>query len=100
VALRGADLASMQLAQRRPAQHGPDGTAGHRISPDEIVLCAAGDSADPELPARLLRHCRARLPACMVPAVVRILPVLPHPPNGKVDLVRLRAEVGECTGSP
>jgi acyl-CoA synthetase (AMP-forming)/AMP-acid ligase II len=92
--------------------------AGHRISPDEvaaavagmdgvgevavfgedggvdghrIVLCCAGDVADAELPERIRRRCRARLPSYMQPAVLRVLPALPHNRNGKVDEGALRA---------
>jgi acyl-CoA synthetase (AMP-forming)/AMP-acid ligase II len=60
------------------------GDAGHRI-----VLCAQGDPADVELKARILRQCRARLPAYMVPAVVHVLSVLPHNKNGKIDVPAL-----------
>lgn len=104
--------------------------AGHRISPDEvaqalngvddvrecavfgveggelghrIVLCAAGDPEDASLPERLLRQCRARLPAYMVPARIAVVGELPRTPHGKVDLERLRREHapdGGCTGAP
>jgi acyl-coenzyme A synthetase/AMP-(fatty) acid ligase len=97
--------------------------AGHRISPDEIttallgeagvgelvafgcgtteqgdriVLCVAGVQDDAGLRQRLLRWCRARLPAYMVPAHLHVVPALPHTPNGKIDVVRLRAEVAQC----
>lgn len=60
------------------------GDAGHRI-----VLCAQGDPADVDLKARILRQCRARLPAYMVPAVVHVLAALPHNKNGKVDVPAL-----------
>jgi acyl-CoA synthetase (AMP-forming)/AMP-acid ligase II len=97
--------------------------AGHRISPDEvaqalqglpgvgevavfgedggeqghrIVLCAQGDERDDDLPQRILRQCRARLPAYMVPSLVRVLAALPHNQNGKVDVPKLRE--GGCTG--
>jgi acyl-coenzyme A synthetase/AMP-(fatty) acid ligase len=36
----------------------------------------------------------------MVPAVVRVVPGLPHNANGKVDEAALRALVGACTDSP
>ncbi len=65
----------------------PGGEQGHRI-----VLCVQGDPADRELPQQLLRQCRARLPAYMVPAVVRVLAALPHNQNGKIDVARLQAE--------
>jgi acyl-CoA synthetase (AMP-forming)/AMP-acid ligase II len=98
--------------------------AGHRISPDEvaaavagqpgvgevavfgqdggadghrIVLCVAGDLADANLRERLLRRCRARLPSYMQPAVVYVLPALPHNQNGKVDENVLRTLVPPCT---
>jgi acyl-CoA synthetase (AMP-forming)/AMP-acid ligase II len=101
--------------------------AGHRVSPDEIaaavvgmpgvgevavfgtdggaaghhvVLCVAGDPADAELPARVLRQCRSRLPAYMVPRTVRVLSGLPHNQNGKVDLVQLAAAIEPCTDGP
>jgi acyl-coenzyme A synthetase/AMP-(fatty) acid ligase len=79
------------------AVYGADGgEQGHRI-----VLCAAGDEASAELPQRIARQCRARLPAYMVPAVVRVFAALPHNQNGKIDLLRLGAMVGEpCTGAP
>ncbi|MGE3174855.1 MAG: AMP-binding protein [Planctomycetota bacterium] len=92
---------------------------GHRVSPDEvaqaiadvpgvgavavyggdagaqghaIVLCVAGDPRDALLRERIARLCRARLPAYMVPARVRVLAALPLTPNGKVDVVRLERE--------
>jgi acyl-coenzyme A synthetase/AMP-(fatty) acid ligase len=55
------------------------------------VLCCAGDVADAELPERIRRRCRARLPSYMQPAVLRVLPALPHNRNGKVDEGALRA---------
>jgi acyl-CoA synthetase (AMP-forming)/AMP-acid ligase II len=67
------------------------GAAGHRI-----VLCAAGDPADRDLPSRIQGQCRSRLPAYMVPAVVRVLPALPRNQNGKIDILRLEREVA-CT---
>ena len=79
------------------AVYGADGgEVGHRI-----VLCAAGDAADVDLPQRIAQQCRARLPAYMVPAVVRVFAALPHNQNGKIDFTRLGAMVGEpCTGAP
>ena len=46
----------------------------------------------PIMPARVLRQCRARLPAYMVPAAVRVHRALPHNQNGKIDVVRLERE--------
>ncbi len=93
---------------------------GHRVSPDEvaaaaqslpgigeavafgcgsdeqgsrIVLCVAGDPADTELPARVLRACRSRLPAYMTPQEVRVLVALPHTPNGKIDVATLQSQL-------
>lgn len=75
------------------AVFGEDGGAeGHRI-----VLCVAGDAADRELVVRLQRRCRARLPSYMQPAVVHVLPALPHNANGKVDEAALRLQIGTCT---
>ena len=72
---------------------GLDGGAdGHRI-----VLALAGDPADPTLESRVRRQCRARLPSYMQPAIVRVLPTLPHNANGKVDEAALRATMGPCT---
>lgn len=65
----------------------PGGAQGHRI-----VVAIGGDEADAELPARVLRQCRARLPAYMVPSVVRVHRALPHNQNGKIDVVRLERE--------
>jgi 8-oxo-dGTP pyrophosphatase MutT (NUDIX family) len=74
----------------------PGDADGHRI-----VLAVAGEvTDDQDLPRRLLRHCRTRLPSYMVPAVVRVLPALPHNSNGKVDEAALRALIGPCTDVP
>ena len=97
---------------------------GHRISPDEvaaavaglegvgevavfgleggpeghrIVLAVAGDAADEALRERLLRRCRGSLPSYMMPAIVRVLPALPHNQNGKIDEAALRAAIEPCT---
>ena len=67
------------------------GAAGHRI-----VVVVGGDPTDQELPQRVLRQCRARLPAYMVPAEVRVLRELPHTQNGKIDMPRLQRDL-ECT---
>ena len=67
------------------------GPAGHRI-----VVVVGGDPEDRELPARALRQCRARLPAYMVPAEVRVLRALPHTQNGKIDLQKLQRDLA-CT---
>ena len=72
---------------------GIDGQAdGHRI-----IACVAGATDDLELRARIERRCRARLPSWMRPAVVCVLPSLPHNPNGKVDEAALRAHLYRCT---
>lgn len=77
------------------AVFGLDGGAdGHRI-----VLVAAGDPHDAGLGKELLRRCRVRLPSYMVPAVVHVVPGLPHNQNGKIDEQALRALVGPCTGA-
>lgn len=74
------------------AVFGVDGGAdGHRI-----VLCCSGDAADAGLRAAILRRCRARLPSYMQPAVVVVLPALPHNQNGKVDEALLRHQVRPC----
>lgn len=65
----------------------PGGAQGHRI-----VVAIGGDERDAELPARVLRQCRARLPAYMVPAAVRVHRTLPHNQNGKIDVVKLERE--------
>ena len=71
---------------------GPHGGAdGHRI-----VLCCSGDAADTNLRAAIVRRCRARLPSYMQPAVVVVLPALPHNQNGKVDEPALRHQVRPC----
>ncbi|MBK8100252.1 MAG: AMP-binding protein [Planctomycetes bacterium] len=99
---------------------------GHRVSPDEVaqavvgmpgvgevavfgheggaaghalVLCVAGDPADPTLRERVLRQCRSRLPAYMLPKAVHVLPSLPHNQNGKVDVPALMATIPACTDS-
>ncbi|MBX3464484.1 MAG: AMP-binding protein [Planctomycetes bacterium] len=73
---------------------GLDGGAdGHRI-----VLVLAGDPGDAGLREQVLRRCRARLPSYMQPALVRVLPSLPHNANGKVDEGALRATMDACTG--
>lgn len=87
--------------------------AGHRVSPDEvaqalhgladagarggaqgrrIVVEIGGCASDAELPRRVLRQRRARLPAYMVPAAVRVHRALPHHQNGKIDVARLERE--------
>lgn len=100
--------------------------AGHRISPDEVaevlrtcsgvgevavwgqdagaqghrIVCAVqGDPHDRDLSARILRHCRSRLPAYMVPAEVRVFARLPHTQNGKIDVPRLERD-DPCTDTP
>ena len=100
--------------------------AGHRISPDEvaaavagmagvgevavlgedggvdghrIVLCVAGDVGDVDLPERLRRRCRARLPSYMQPGAVHVVAMLPHNPNGKVDEAALRAMLPPWTSA-
>jgi acyl-CoA synthetase (AMP-forming)/AMP-acid ligase II len=100
--------------------------AGHRVSPDEvaaavagtdgvgevavfgvdggsdghaIVLCVQGEATDRDLDERVRRRCRARLPSYMQPAVVHVLPALPHNPNGKVDEAALRRMLPPWTGN-
>jgi acyl-CoA synthetase (AMP-forming)/AMP-acid ligase II len=98
-------------------------TSGYRISPTEIeeilysvpgiqdavvtsiaddalgariIAVVAGDISDDQL---ILRHCRASLPAYMVPQNIQIWPQLPRNPNGKLDrsavTARVRAEAGQ-----
>ncbi len=67
------------------------GALGHRI-----VVVVSGDPFDTDLPQRVLRQCRARLPAYMVPTAVKVLDELPHTQNGKIDLPRLQRDL-ECT---
>ncbi|MBL8723885.1 MAG: AMP-binding protein [Planctomycetes bacterium] len=62
------------------------GPEGHRI-----VLVVAGDPRDPDLVQHLLRTCRKRLPAYLVPSAVHVLTELPHNQNGKIDENALRA---------
>lgn len=74
---------------------GYDGGAdGHRIA-----LFVAGDVANTELPERVRRRCRARLPSYMHPSHVQVLGHLPHNANGKVDELLLRAMLPQCTDS-
>lgn len=49
------------------------------------------DPAAPPTLAQLRAYCRDRLPAHAAPRGLRLLPALPLLPNGKTDLVRLRA---------
>jgi acyl-CoA synthetase (AMP-forming)/AMP-acid ligase II len=98
---------------------------GHRVSPDEVAAAVAGmpgvgevavlgydggadghrialfvaGSADGgRLAEQVRRRCRARLPSYMHPAVVEVLPALPHNANGKVDEHVLRGMLPPCTG--
>jgi acyl-CoA synthetase (AMP-forming)/AMP-acid ligase II len=64
------------------------GAEGHRI-----VLVVGGDPHDPDLVPNLLRTCRKRLPAYLVPSAVHVLPELPHNQNGKIDEVALRQQL-------
>jgi acyl-CoA synthetase (AMP-forming)/AMP-acid ligase II len=100
--------------------------AGHRVSPDEVALAVAGQPGVGEvavfgqdggaaghrivlcvsgtdetvLRERILRRCRAVLPAYMVPAAVHVLPALPHNSNGKVDVPALERMIPPCTAGP
>ena len=103
-------------------------TSGYRVSPTEVeeVVYASGLVGDavavaaphpalgegivliaspPESGAtidgidRLLAHCRARMPAYMVPHRVEWLPELPRNPNGKFDRPTLAARVRDSFGS-
>jgi acyl-coenzyme A synthetase/AMP-(fatty) acid ligase len=67
------------------------GAMGHRI-----IVVVSGDLADLELPQRILRQCRARLPAYMLPSRVHVLPQLPHTQNGKIDYPTLVRDLA-CT---
>jgi acyl-CoA synthetase (AMP-forming)/AMP-acid ligase II len=67
------------------------GAQGHRL-----VLCLSGDPADADLAPRVLRLCKSRLPAYMVPAAVLVLRELPHNHNGKVDVDLLQRTFGPC----
>jgi acyl-CoA synthetase (AMP-forming)/AMP-acid ligase II len=68
----------------------PDEELGHRIV--LIVSPHAGGGVDPRA---LLGALRKELPLFMVPAAVVVRPELPRSPNGKLDRVLLREEVGE-----
>ena len=62
------------------------------------VVPRDGEDAS-DLPARLDRALRARLPEPLIPSSWAILDVLPLNPNGKVDRRALAAQVGEGAGS-
>ncbi|HEU5331180.1 MAG TPA: amino acid adenylation domain-containing protein [Actinocrinis sp.] len=55
------------------------------------VVAAAGAQPDPE---RLRVHLAERLPAAMVPSVLRTLPALPVTPSGKIDRAALPGLAG------
>ncbi|MFN8824962.1 MAG: AMP-binding protein [Planctomycetota bacterium] len=82
------------------AVFGVDGGLHGNADGHRIVLCCAGDAADADLRAAIVRRCRARLPSYMQPAVVVVLPALPHNQNGKVDEAALRHQVRPCIDAP
>ena len=67
------------------------GALGHRI-----VVAVSGDPTDQELPQRIMRQCRARLPAYMLPSRVHVMLRLPHTQNGKIDYPTLVRDLA-CT---
>ncbi len=71
---------------------GAEGERGHRI-----VLAIANDRGEGDLEAAVMRQCRSRLPAYMVPHRVLVMPRLPRTPNGKIDVpdLRRRLQLGE-----
>lgn len=57
-----------------------------------VIVTAPEGAASPD-PAALLAHCRATMPAYMVPAGFDVVPgPLPRNPNGKIDRKRLATE--------
>jgi thioesterase domain-containing protein len=81
----------------------------------EAAVLAPGEGADrrllayvaapeaPPQPAELAAHLRRTLPEALVPAVIVVLPELPHTPNGKVDrkaLAALQAVPAAGAGDP
>ncbi|MEV3982786.1 AMP-binding protein [Nonomuraea sp. NPDC049758] len=65
----------------------PDPEWGEAVT----AFVVPADPAAPPTLAELRAYCRDRLPAHAAPRGLRLLPRLPLLPNGKTDLVRLRA---------
>ncbi|NUS07013.1 MAG: AMP-binding protein [Nonomuraea sp.] len=65
----------------------PDPEWGEAVT----AFVVPADPAAPPTLAQLRAFCRDRLPAYAAPRDLRLLPALPLLPNGKTDLVRLRA---------
>ncbi|MEV1176753.1 AMP-dependent synthetase, partial [Nonomuraea sp. NPDC049784] len=65
----------------------PDPEWGERVT---AVVVPANPDTPPTL-TQLRAYCRDRLPPHAAPRDLRLVPQLPLLPNGKTDLVRLRA---------
>ncbi len=59
-----------------------------------LAVTAAGGASPAECAEQVKEHCRRRLPHFMVPSTVRVLPVLPALPTGKVDRTALARAAG------
>jgi acyl-CoA ligase (AMP-forming) (exosortase A-associated) len=58
-------------------------TLGHAI---HVIATPGATNRSDDLEAALITECRARMPAYMVPAAIKIMPgPLPRNPNGKID---------------
>jgi acyl carrier protein len=64
-----------------------------------LLACVVPRDGETDLPARLERALRTRLPEPLIPASWAVLEALPLTPNGKVDRRALAAQVGERAGS-
>jgi len=64
----------------------PDETLGQRVT----VAVVPADGLAQEIAERVGVHCRAQLPAYMVPAEIHIVDRLPRNANGKCDVTALR----------
>lgn len=69
-----------------------DGARGHRLVLFWVPDAEPASDQDPS--AEVRRRCRRVLPPHLVPAEVRAVRALPRTAHGKVDLVRLRQQVG------
>jgi acyl-CoA ligase (AMP-forming) (exosortase A-associated) len=74
----------------------PDEALGQRI----VAAVVVEPHAPVDIAERIRQHCRAQLPAYMVPAEVHLMSDLPRNANGKCDRAALTAMVSQTTGEP